>query len=1531
MPIDPLTGHNIDYSGQPLVGSVEASRFGSPESRWTPGGGPQATEHPTGSQLGRALVFGGIGATAFVTGPQWLPWLTNEAGEHIRTFGRNVFGKSLSSGPLMLQKLGQITRPKMPLSSGSSLGDFWYQYAKRFENTSFGGQYLSDLFGVFARAGYVSETLSPWADRQGQTFFFDYGTLKPYAHLNTRRYLESMGVDKATLSSAQYFGWRDGDLYVAKSITEGGKPKLQLGRRLDLANPIELHDKGRVAQAMLINRDGRMGRRNRKGILAADSIFETSRTLPVLGGRPLHGQLLERAHAYASMGVARTSHLLEEMGTELEDYLDFLAPGKLKPDGSRDGAGRLIRTLRESGIWPRFNHASAVVQLGKYAGYAGKVFAGLATINQAGFMMQHGQSHERIIGTGLQAGGMAYLGNKAAKFFGMNTRFGMALGAGLGASGFVKGTPFSEGMIPGVAGILGGFNVMRAGLGEVTGANAIRRWIEETAPGLSKPTTALGLGVLGGLAFSYVRSSSTRHAVISGPKRQRYLRGLQWTHLEDLLDQNRLAPTDSGSKIRFEEFNRLSQLDRDKIRAEVSGYVSSMRKAGNLAELNTPFGGTGITDDLRAKLFERKLTRRAYENVKKKVAEEPNLWRKMAMFADEAPFWRSAGYAGMFAAGLAWVGTFQFASLDTVSDVRAKNRGEQLVPVRRGQKWEFGSSPFEGTDILYYRPTWISRLRSGATQMGSSGRGMLHEALLANFTYKLERESYWDKPAPITGAAFEGVPFIYPLLKPFGDLFKKPKLMHVDEWARLGPSGDIEYMERGTGLDPLPSFALGGLGMPAPVSPYSGKRTWGRWWQDVTSASGLVGFYAREVKRVVTGSAGFADQRNELESWHENIDMTSRFYDLHTGGGFMGIPFVSEPIRRFLVKNDVDQYNPIPNNMPDWMPIDMQYGNPYVSLRYGSGEWRLPGEGFAAMFPELKGVDPQDYPLLHRAIILGDTSYWSSQYREAMDDAMARVHSGEYNEDQMRFLLNYQAAVKTKRDQRYFDPYLYKGSQYERIEGTIASVNPENMTFTLQEYGGTYQLAGLSNNTAELITQLNMDVKEAAQAKAANASLFADAMPVGEKVNITLPTNIGDAVSSQGYIDAGVNLSGRSVASQLIRRGDFAVTDSLVGAYSQRGFFQKLIGGTWESFSHTVGKATAPAEYLTMFGFSPMMKFMPFRDPLEEYEAMHLYGEDIRLWQKPLSHWFAPAVRTFKHNILGMDYTPSHIDSQREVEEYFDKLKYYKYKMLQSEALAKQDQEMAAHYGRVARETNIGGHGFTTENRTRSLMGGAESRYAKAFIHEADPSRQSEILEALPEYKQRLLAGQYAHREIRALQSIGAVGGLGLKGQARLQELSQLQADEGFLRSGRMNRAFEQGALEGESYADFRRRQELAAYFGEANLPRPDWIGFNPAVDLEDVKLKYVASEGMDYHDFNIYPSRAAYIARKPYITDQDIGQLNPTDVETTLPLLDRVNNWAGVPLSALRYNMYGPNRDSSFIQYNLTQEHNLLIEALIE
>jgi len=68
--------------------------------------------------------------------------------------------------------------------------------------------------------------------------------------------------------------------------------------------------------------------------------------------------------------------------------------------------------------------------------------------------------------------------------------------------------------------------------------------------------------------------------------------------------------------------------------------------------------------------------------------------------------------------------------------------------------------------------------------------------------------------------------------------------------------------------------------------------------------------------------------------------------------------------------------------MPSWLPGDetmtnFKVGDPYVQI--DDGYARLPGAGYEALHPELKGLSPEDYPDIHKLRILADVAPYSNQ------------------------------------------------------------------------------------------------------------------------------------------------------------------------------------------------------------------------------------------------------------------------------------------------------------------------------------------------------------------------------------------------------------------------------------------------------------------------------------------------------------------------------------------------------------------------
>jgi hypothetical protein len=129
--------------------------------------------------------------------------------------------------------------------------------------------------------------------------------------------------------------------------------------------------------------------------------------------------------------------------------------------------------------------------------------------------------------------------------------------------------------------------------------------------------------------------------------------------------------------------------------------------------------------------------------------------------------------------------------------------------------------------------------------------------------------------------------------------------------------------------------------------------------------TGLFGFVAKSV-----WSSLFPDHDKGKEVYYQGsrqIDNVSRrYYEMELGAGIG--PSLSgtehfgytEPIRRCIQREDfTPQANEIPNTAPSWLPGDDYYtnfkvGDPYIKVDQGFA--RLPGAGYEAIHPELKGV-----------------------------------------------------------------------------------------------------------------------------------------------------------------------------------------------------------------------------------------------------------------------------------------------------------------------------------------------------------------------------------------------------------------------------------------------------------------------------------------------------------------------------------------------------------------------------------------------
>lgn len=355
------------------------------------------------------------------------------------------------------------------------------------------------------------------------------------------------------------------------------------------------------------------------------------------------------------------------------------------------------------------------------------------------------------------------------------------------------------------------------------------------------------------------------------------------------------------------------------------------------------------------------------------------------------PMFRRAGsiFAGGFILHSLLTGSL-LGSMEDPGELKEIYSGKKLVDIKKGRWWEGGGTPYEGGDVEYSRPHQYYSMMQRSEQKALWGEedeeyNPFSKFFLKNFTYHLEEKHYYDRPYPITGTAFEDIPVVGSLLAgTIGRLIKPAKLMHSNEYMRVNENDELEYFypqEVGSKHDIAGTTPSG-----PPISPYNIGVTAGKFQYQMREIEGLTGWVKNMIQKTVTGRETIGTQYPIFESANKMSSLSESYWDKDLGG----LMFLSEPLRRLFPrqKKEQEEYNPILNNMPSWMPNKFRKGDPYTKIK--SGYARLPGEGYQALFPELKGLDPEAYPLVHKYKILADVAPTSREVIELRQQLFER-------------------------------------------------------------------------------------------------------------------------------------------------------------------------------------------------------------------------------------------------------------------------------------------------------------------------------------------------------------------------------------------------------------------------------------------------------------------------------------------------------------------------------------------------------------
>ena len=337
-----------------------------------------------------------------------------------------------------------------------------------------------------------------------------------------------------------------------------------------------------------------------------------------------------------------------------------------------------------------------------------------------------------------------------------------------------------------------------------------------------------------------------------------------------------------------------------------------------------------------------------------------------------------------------------------------------------------------------------------------------------------------------------------------------------------------------------------------------------------------------------------------------------------------------------------------------------------------------------------------------------------------------------------------------------------------------------------------------------------------------------------------------------------------SEADELIFRG----TEAQLEARSRAVDFSDdkgIIGGYWGALKK-LGRMN-PVEQL--LPISPVHKFSGAMDPISEYESRNVYSTASPSWSDPVEDFIAPAMNNAAR-LIGIDPIPKPKQEQRSLEGYFDKLEYTKFKMLEAEARGQGEGGAAFAFARKAEYTMYGADPYADIDTVMRALPRSEKPYFKDFVATTAPEDRQRILELVPKHTRKFYTAQWEKQTYAGLAARGDLSG---EEQDIVKQIEARRAMEGQDFSRPAWEAYQSQVASGDvrpnTFPDFMRGHELGGYFeDEAPFAAPptDWLGYDPGVQMDDVKLRVVQSLGKDHHDYNLWEDDVAAARGKPYL-----------------------------------------------------------------
>lgn len=727
-------------------------------------------------------------------------------------------------------------------------------------------------------------------------------------------------------------------------------------------------------------------------------------------------------------------------------------------------------------------------------------------------------------------------------------------------------------------------------------------------------------------------------------------------------------------------------------------------------------------------------------------------------------------------------------------ELRQEYSGEKEVAVRKDRGWLAGGTEYEGGQIKYFRQNLLRTIASDAKTKTLYGDRETKRRLDPVFNpikylrnpYRFEEMHQEDMPFPVWGMDVSYGSVLGQLYKgTVGELIKPtvihPEFLKLQSEANpnlvLGVKGEIakgisetisgknsktlSKLSAGNGEE-NPDTSIAIVDSDAYTTPENERkevksliadglmlranaptvsvldRTLAGTSASLSDFTGLKGFSSS----LLLGAANLnptEQLRPELEVSGSSTNFSGTLSDANLGD-MLGF---GEFSRRLIPQSAAvkrDTVNPMRNQVaPDWLPKNetkyyknFERGNYYSHME--NGEYLLPGsKGFETLNPELKGVDPNNYPLVYQYKILQNVARGSSEHIAVK-----------------KYLAEHLDELSEKEKDVFFEAY---GQDTER------------------------------------------DVQKR----------FTDYKTESEKSNM-------------GVI----------------------------------GLAQNAV---WESFSHL----ESPLEPLTPF--RPMAKFVHQRTAVEDYIKTQLMGSDVGIWTNPYSHFLKPTLNRLADSGSIDQFKPKEAIEKENVDTYFDKLSLVK-------AIKTNDTYDIER--NITALSYLGINDPGSMKRFKSALPEGQSAYVEAFSQEKDKKKRNQILSLVPKDIGRAYQSIWSNIDIydqaimRGKDPNKALEEEYLKDSKKLKSAFSIditRQDRETIHNQASTLANDEDKKRFEQYQEaklirLKAAQKEATEYVEnqtGSLPSDNWIGWDPRLTIDDIKLKTLTIGREDIHRFGYW------------------------------------------------------------------------------